>query len=589
MKFKKPVINIEDNFLEETLKYYGVKNIEEFIQPTEKNLASYTDLDNINDGVELLKSVMILPEPKIALIVDCDTDGYTSSAIIYQYIKNHINPNTKIDYYIHEEKVHGLEDVQDIILPKLYDLVIIPDAGSNDIKYVKELIKSNSKVLILDHHIVEEQLGNTDTFVLINNQISPNYRNKDLSGAGIVYQFCRALDAAYGHNHADDYIDLAALGICADMMSALDVENQYLWKTGFKNMKNHFFVALAQKQAYSITKKMGATDEDIIEALNPTSVAFYIVPFINAMVRVGTMEEKRRMFEAFIDGDRLIPSQKRGAKGTLEKIAVESTRECANAKRHQDDAKEEIAKNLEKRILEQGLLDNKILFVKLTDADKFLQPLTGLVCMQLSAKYNRPTILARYNKEEDTYSGSARGLDKSEVSSFKEFLNNTELFNYTIGHDNAFGCSINNDLIDEFFNRSNEILKDVNFGEKIYEPMFVRYPNDSDLEKIIYDLSNKEVFWGQKCQLPLILVENIFLEKKDIQIMGKNKDTIKFTKNGISYLKFFAKDLIAQLDNFDGKICATVIGEAGINEWMGRTNPQISIKDIELKEAKFEF
>ena len=144
-------------------------------------------------------------------------------------------------------------------------------------------------------------------------------------------------------------------------------------------MKNHFFVALARKQAYSITKKMGATDEDIIEALNPTSVAFYIVPLINAMVRVGTMEEKRRMFEAFVNGDKLIPSQKRGAKGTLEKVAVESARECANAKRHQDDAKEEIAKNLEKRILEQGLLDNKILFVKLTDADKFLQPLTGLV------------------------------------------------------------------------------------------------------------------------------------------------------------------------------------------------------------------
>ena len=41
------------------------------------------------------------------------------------------------------------------------------------------------------------------------------------------------------------------------------------------------------------------------------------------MIRVGTMAEKRRLFEAFLDGDKLIPSGKRGAKGTLDKAGVD--------------------------------------------------------------------------------------------------------------------------------------------------------------------------------------------------------------------------------------------------------------------------
>jgi single-stranded-DNA-specific exonuclease len=66
--------------------------------------------------------------------------------------------------------------------------------------------------------------------------------------------------------------------------------------------------------------------------VTPMSVAFYIVPMMNAMIRVGTMEEKQRLFRALIDGHEKIPCNKRGAKGTLEEAAVESLRECTNAR-----------------------------------------------------------------------------------------------------------------------------------------------------------------------------------------------------------------------------------------------------------------
>ena len=83
------------------------------------------------------------------------------------------------------------------------------------------------------------------------------------------------------------------------MMSMLSYENQYIIQTGFKNINNFFFKVLIDKQSYSMNNK-----------ITPITVAFYIVPMINAMIRVGSMDEKERLFLAFIDGEKLVPSNK---------------------------------------------------------------------------------------------------------------------------------------------------------------------------------------------------------------------------------------------------------------------------------------
>ena len=431
MKYRLTGEDITKNYGAEILLRRGVKDVGEFMEPHEYCLQSAFDLENIIEGVELLYD-KFMNGSRFGLIVDCDVDGFTSTAIIYNYLKK-LKPDFEIDYYIHEGKQHGLEDMWEKIVDKgdkYYDLLIIPDAGSNDYKYIEELKKVSLPVLILDHHIVEENTQISDNCVLINNQTSPNYKNKHLSGAGIAYQFCHALDREFGVGNAYDFTDLAALGVCGDMMSGLEIENQFLWHEGFSNIKNFFFEALCNKQAFSMGNK-----------ITPMTVAFYIVPMINAMIRVGSMPEKNRLFQAFTDGLKKVPSNKRGAKGTMELVAIESARECTNAKNHQDKKKKEVAEDLEIKIHKHGLLDNKILFVRLDDDDIFPSVLNGLVCMELSKKYNRPTIIARVN-EEGFIRGSARGLNGSELESFKDFLNETGYFEYTAGHDNAFGICI---------------------------------------------------------------------------------------------------------------------------------------------------
>ena len=555
----------------------GIENVEKFLHPDESCLQTWRDLDNILDGVELIDRIPF--DGRIALIVDCDVDGFTSAAIIYQYLMA-VSSEFIFDWYIHKGKAHGLEEHWEQIRDGEYDIVIIPDAGSNDKKYAEQI---NCPVLILDHHLVED----TDfapNMTVINNQLSPNYKNKNLSGAGVVYQFCRALDEQHGLYISDRFIDLAALGVCADMMSGLEIENQWLWKEGFSHINNYFFMSLARKQGYSITGKMNPTDEEIIKALNPMSVAFYIVPLINAMIRVGSQAEKERMWVAFIDGHRMIPSLKRGAKGTFEEAAVESARECGNARTHQNKFKDEAVARLEQKIFKHDLLENKILFVRLDPEDKFPSELNGLIAMQLSAKYKRPTIVARLN-DQGYIRGSIRGLSNSELSSFKNFLDSTGLFEYVQGHDNAAGCSLLASNLSRLHEVANDELAEYNFGDSYYEVDFERQALSGDLESLIEDISCYKNVWSQGNSEPLIYIKDLHFGKSNIQILGKNKDTLKIMKNGVAYMKFFAKDMIQELQQYDD-IRMEVVGKMNLNVWNGIVTPQIFIENYEIKEDK---
>ena len=571
MKIKKPEINITHDYGAELLRQRGIEDVNLFLNPTINCLQSWKDFDNIYEGLRLVISVLKEPDPKIALVVDCDTDGYTSAAIIHNYIQC-LRP-VEFKWFIHEGKQHGLSDVIDEIIEAApFNLLIVPDAASNDYEYIEQLKKYEIPVLILDHHIVEDINHISDNCVLINNQSSTNYRNKYLSGAGVAWQFCRGLDEFYDVSYSNQFIDLAALGVCGDMMSALEYENQYIWHQGFSRINNIFFKTLCEKQAFSMKN-----------VINPTSVAFYIVPLINGMVRSGSYKEKCEMFEAFIDGKKLVPSEKRGAKGTMDMLANEVARKCTNAKAHQDKFKKEITEELDGYIKEHNLLDNKVLFIRLNDDIEIPSTLTGIVAMQLSTKYARPTLIGRLD-EDGFISGSARCPEGTELNSLKEFLSGTALFDYTLGHDQAFGFKIANERLAEFIEKSNEELKDVSFDESVFEVSFCRNAADGDIDSIIFDLAKYDFVWGQLNKTPLIGITNIYCKPSDFKVMGKNNDTVKITVGNVSYIKFFAKDIIQKIQSFGSKeLAVSIVGESNLNEWMGSVSPQIIIKDIEVE------
>lgn len=177
--------------------------------------------------------------------------------------------------------------------------------------------------------------------------------------------------------------------------------------------------------------------------------------------------------------------------------------------------------------------------------------------------------------------GSARGPSDTEFPSLKRYLDSTGLFEYNAGHDMAHGSSIKIKYINELLEKSDKELSCYDFNSEFYSVNFVRKAFDEDIENIVYDIDNYKSIWGQGCPEPIIAITNLDISKKDISVIGKNKDTIRFTINGITYIKFHAKEMIANLSNYDN-MRLEIIGRASVNEWMGKRSPQIFIDNYNV-------
>ena len=577
MKCKLVNENFKENYTDKLLCSRGLKEeeLEMFYNPTPSLLQSPHELLNIAIGANLLIKHLQLGSD-IAIVVDSDVDGFTSAAIMWQYLTN-ASKTISLTSFLHDGKGHGLSDtISNIMHSDIhFELVILPDAGTNDDEYHAQLKEYGADCLVLDHHLLEPDTEFISNTVIINNQMSDEYINKDLSGAGIAWQFCRFLDEINETKYADELIDLAALGIVSDMMNVLTLENRYIIKTGFENIQNYFFQCLCDKQSYSMGGKV-----------TPMTVAFYITPLINAMIRVGTQEEKERLFQAFIDGHTLVESHKRGAKGTMEEVAIESARECTNARARQNRILDKAVDELEIKIHKYDLLENKVLFVRL-DHETFPSELNGLVAMKLAARHQRPTIVARLN-DEGEIKGSSRGLNESELVSFKDFMDKSGLFTFTAGHDNACGIGILDKNLSNFHEYANSELANIDFGENWYEVNFERTAAEKDIKDLIENLSEHEDIWGQHNSEAMIHISDLNITPSDIRIMGKNQDTVKIEKFGIAYMFFKCKDRLDDFKKFK-EMKIDLVGRANMNEWMGNYTPQIFVSDFEVNDGSLGF
>lgn len=382
---------------------------------------------------------------KVLVIIDSDADGFTSAALLINYLYDIFPAWTReqVHYIMHEGKQHGLNDVIDDIMYSHYRLVIIPDAGSNDAEECTKLKEKGTWTIVLDHHLCD--IDNPDAIV-INNQMC-DYPNKELSGVGVVWQFCRYLDKLLNVSYADNYLDLVALGLTADMMSMTSLETKHLVNKGFHNVKNPFFTYLSQKNAYSMKSK-----------INHTSVAFYIAPYLNAICRSGTQEEKLIVFKSMLKHEafKMLPSTKRGhALGEMEQLVEQAMRVVTNVKARQTKIQDSSIEMLESMIEEKNLLDHKVLLF-LLEPGQVEKNIAGLIANKFQAKYQRPTcILTKTIEEEDLnlvhseffnsfftisdpikviYQGSARGCDAVGIREFKTLCADTGVCEYCTGH-----------------------------------------------------------------------------------------------------------------------------------------------------------
>lgn len=576
-----------DFCLEEILKNRGVEDLDLFYQPKPECELDYHLLDNIIEGVDMLLK-HLKNNSKICLVVDCDVDGQTSASIMWLYIKN-IYPNANMMFTVHEGKRHGLEDKIDWLVDgEQFDLVIMPDAGSNDIEFLNRLKEVGTEVLIIDHHNCDYEGYDCvpSNAIIINNQQSERYSNKTLCGAGMAYKFCEALDDKLEIKKAFDYIDLAALGEIADVMAKTTTETNYIMEAGLKNIKNGFFKALLKAQSFSLKEKA----EPPYYGLNTTDIAFYIAPILNSIVRVGSVKDNEDVISAFIDPMKIVASTKRGAKPSdTEYICDQVARLGINSKAKQNRIKDKAIDLVDFKIQKDALYENNIIVVELDhETDDIPNTMTGLIAANLVSKYNRPVLLG-WRNSENLLRGSMRGNSNFQaIPNLQEFLLKTGFFEYVMGHASAAGYSLDYNKIDDFVKYSNESLP-ANAFDSCYLVDYALDSDDYDLPSLGYALARHPEYFGNGIDEIKIIVKDIPLG--DIFVMGKDKSSIKISCNGIDYVKFKDLDFIDEImNNRLSKL--TVVGTLNLNTFAGKTSLQLFIEDYELNEdssSKYDF
>lgn len=564
--------NDTSNALKEVLNNRGISDYYRYLNLDKSVVAPYQALDCIDKAVELFMN-HFNKKSKIGILVDEDPDGFCSASMMYLYIKR-MDQNYPVEYILHKRaKAHGLSD--DVVISDSIELLVIPDAGTNDVEQCKTLMESGINILILDHHESEES---NMYAVIVNNQMSNNYPNKSLCGAGIVHRFLQALDEENWNEYADDYLDLCALANISDVMDMRSYETRYLTDLGLLNINNKCLKALINAQEYSMGGK-----------INIHNIQWYITPILNGMIRIGSQEEKDLLFRAFIEQEEYFEYKKRATKDKASETIQESIYEraarlCKNAKSRQDKQKEKSVIQISD-IAEYLPQDDKVIIIDATDI--LDGGLTGVVAIKIAETFNKPCILLNkhFDKKSNkiTYGGSARNMNHSPIDSFKDIVYSSGVFNFGKGHPNAFGINLDLEKKDEAISVMNEILQDIEY-DSTYRVDFILDVNDVSL-KIITDLSALEDIVGQGIEESMFAIENINLTKDCFEVFGKKEDTISFIINDIKYIQFKCKegnelyDWLQSAWDENDSVAFNIVGKPSINEYNGTRTPQIIIED----------
>ena len=398
----------EDEIFDTILSQRGIKDVEHFLNPTGDDLLPLDFLFRINEAYQRVDNAIENNEC-VGILFDTDLDGITSGTIMTRYLKHFTN---NIQTYIDEGKMHGLIG-QDLSPFEGINLLIIVDSLDKDISQYKKLQEMGIDVIVLDHHAIKKDEAYDDYVILVSSQ--RGYENTQLSGAGVVWKFCKYFDEQYLTDYADELIDLAACGLVGDMMDMTVMENRYIVSKGLEKIYNP-----------AIKKIVGGFE------FNSTAISFSIAPIVNASNRMG---KNKIAMQAFLEDEN--------------KQVLTYVKELKKCKEEQN---REVNRLLSDVLQQCDAQSDKKMIITYIDTP---YGISGLLGNKLLERYQKPILVLK--DIGDIFSGSMRAIG---VGDFRKICNESGLAKAD-GHELASGIAIKKSDIDKFILYIEEILPEL--------------------------------------------------------------------------------------------------------------------------------
>jgi len=504
-----------------------------------------------------------LNDEKIIIYGDYDTDGVTSTAIMWETL-NYLG-FAVLPFLPHREK-HGygiksksIDDaVKELGKPKL---MITVDNGIVAFEGAKHCQDLGIDLIICDHH---EAIPNSNKFPENKNlkkfpDCLATIHTTQTAGAGVAYFFAKEILNFFqpdeNHNKfLNQLVELAAIGVVADIVPLIGSSRQIV-KYGLK--------LLPKTTRPGLKALLAEAEIDPAKPLTTYHIGFILAPRLNASGRL----------EHSIDSLRLLCTRK-------QERAIELAFHLGQTNRQRQELTNDNLQPIIDSISKQKPLPKIIV----TSSNNYNPGVIGLIAGKLTENFARPSIAIAIM--DGFAKGSVRSVSSVNIIEILRQFENE--FLELGGHPMAAGFSIATENIENI----TQLLQNYaqkNINEKILIPTLEAETelefNDFSLD--LYQEIEKFAPFGMGNPKPIFVTKNLNLQA--IYPLGKSGQHIKLviqptTRNSqlitnVEALYFNASDKVKQLTP-QSKI--DLAYQIDLNEWNGMKKLQLLIKDISI-------
>ena len=534
----------------------GDEAIDFYLNGTVEDLYDGLLMKDMDRAVDILRE-KIEEGKKIRVIGDYDIDGVNATYILQQGLAG-LGADVDTDIPDRIKDGYGLNQMLiDRALEDDVDTIITCDNGiaaMSEIAYGKE---NGMTIVVTDHHEVPYLEENREKKYLLppaDAVVDPHradceYPFKGLCGAAVAYKLVEVLYRVSGKSEQEvehlqeSLMENVAIATIGDVMDLVG-ENRVFVKKGLellKTTKNEGLHALMQ-----------CTGVDTAN-LNTYHIGFVIGPCINAGGRLDT------------------------AKRALELLNASNRREAvtlaADLKELNDSRKEMTEEGVEeavRQIESSSWKDDQVLVVYLPECH---ESIAGIIAGRIKERYYRPTFVL--TKGETGVKGSGRSIEAYDM--FAEMSRCRELFTKFGGHKLAAGLSLEEENVEAFRKRINELadLTEEDLQMKVSIDMRLPFPYIN--EELIHELKILEPF-GKGNGKPLFAESKLRVIQP--RIFGKNRNVLKCRledQQGNQMEAVYFGEVEDCLQQMEKKQIMSFTYYPTVNEYMGKRTIQLTI------------